>query len=238
MTDAEPRTRREVVSFVRRSTRMNPSQQRAWDNRERWLVEVPRRETSTSVAHTAAVDWAAEFGRVAPLVVEIGSGTGDSLVAMAATAPNHDHVAFEVFRPAIAATMIKIEQAGIDNVRLVDADGVDGLRELFGDGQLSELWTFFPDPWHKARHHKRRLVSTEFAELVRSRLVVGGRWRIATDWAEYAEHCRAVLDEHPGLVNEHAGPAPRPAQRPVTKYERRGLQAGRQVVDLVYRRVA
>lgn len=238
MTRPEQRTHREVVSFVRRSTRMNPGQERAWADRGRYLLEVPRADSSTSIAAGASLDWPAIFGRRAGLVVEIGSGTGDSLVAMAAADPDRDHVAFEVFRPALASTMIKLQQAGIDNVRLIDANGVEGLTQLFGPGTVAELWTFFPDPWQKARHHKRRLVSTAFADLVADRLVPGGTWWIATDWAEYAEHCREVLDPHPRLVHAHPtshDPAPRPATRPRTKYERRGLAAGRQVIDLIYR---
>jgi tRNA (guanine-N7-)-methyltransferase len=235
------RLQREVVSFVRRSTRMNPGQERAWAARDRWLVDVPRRHTSTSIAEHTSIDWPEVFGRTAPLVVEIGSGTGDSLVAMAAADPDRDHVAFEVFRPAMASTMIKLDAAGVRNVRLVAADGVEGLTRLFEPAQIAELWTFFPDPWHKARHHKRRLVDAEFAALVASRLTVDGTWRIATDWADYAEHCQEVLDGHPGLINLYAGSggiAPRLSTRPITKYERRGLAAGRTVIDLAYRRRA
>lgn len=224
---------------MRRSTRMNPGQQKAWAARDRYLVEVPRRETSTSIAEHAAIDWPTTFGRTAPLVVEIGSGTGDSLGVMAAGDPERDHVAFEVFRPAMASTMIKLNVAGIGNVRLVDADGVEGLARLFSPGQVDELWTFFPDPWHKTRHHKRRLVDAEFATLVADRLAPAGVWRIATDWDDYAEHCREVLDDHPGLINVYAesgGTAPRLTTRPITKYERRGIAAGRGVTDLAYRR--
>lgn len=240
-TDSTARPQREVVSFVRRSTRMNPSQEKAWAGRGRSVVEVPRRTTSTSIAPGAHIDWTLCFGRAAPLVVEIGSGTGDSLVPMAAARRDRDHVAFEVFRPALASTMIKLTSAGVRNVRLVEANGVDGLRELFAPGTIAELWTFFPDPWHKARHHKRRLVDHDFASLVASRLTPGGVWRIATDWSAYAEHCLAVLDHHPALINEYArsgGVAPRLATRPVTKYERRGRDAGRSITDLTYRRRA
>ena len=218
---------------------MNPGQERAWATRDRWLIDIPRRHTSTSIAEHVSIDWAEVFGRAAPLVVEIGSGTGDSLVPMAAADPARDHVAFEVFRPAMASTMIKLEAAGVRNVRLVDADGVEGLTRMFEPGWVAELWTFFPDPWHKTRHHKRRLVDSAFAALVASRLAPAGIWRIATDWADYAEHCREVLDEHPDLINVYAdsgGCAPRPAARPITKYERRGLAAGRIVTDLAYRR--
>lgn len=240
----EPDIPREVVSFVRRSTRMNTSQHKAWQTgRERWMVEVPRERTDTSVAPDAHVDWATEFGRTADLVVEIGSGKGHSLAAMAAADPERDHVAFEVFQPALASTMIKLKAAGVDNVRLVEANGATALERLFEPASVAELWTFFPDPWHKSRHAKRRLVQADFGALVASRLTPSGVWRIATDWAEYAEHCRQVLDEHPDLENVHLDPddaesgwAPRLPARPVTKYEQRGLDAGRAVFDLTYRR--
>lgn len=240
MTTPDDRVPREVVSFVRRSTRMNPSQHKAWlTGRERWMVEVPRDRTDTSVAPDAHIDWAAEFGRSADLVVEIGSGKGHSLVAMAAADPGRDHIAFEVFQPALASTMIKLKAADVDNVRLIEANGAPAIDRLFGPASISELWTFFPDPWHKSRHAKRRLVQPDFAAVVASRLTPDGVWRIATDWAEYAEHCREVLDDHPDLVNVHdadGGWAPRLAARPVTKYEQRGLDAGRSVYDLTYRR--
>ncbi|GAB3700476.1 tRNA (guanosine(46)-N7)-methyltransferase TrmB [Mariniluteicoccus flavus] len=232
------RVHREIVSFVRRSTRMNLSQEKAWADRERWLVDVPRRETTTSIAPEADVDWGAVFGRRAPLVVEIGCGTGDALSVMADARPDRDHVAFEVFRPALASTIIKAKQRGLTNVRLVEADGVDGLRTLFSPGTVDEVWTFFPDPWHKARHAKRRLVSAELGALVASRLAPGGTWHIATDWEEYADHCRAVLDDHPDLVNLHHDWAPRLDARPVTKYEQRGIDQGRAVFDLAYGRRA
>lgn len=217
---------------------MNLSQERAWEERANWLVEVPRRETTTSIAPDAEVDWAQVFGRTAPLVVEIGSGTGDALSVMADARRDRDHVAFEVFRPAMASTIIKLRARELTNVRLVDADGVEGLRTLFSPGSVDEIWTFFPDPWHKARHAKRRLVSRELGSLVASRLTEVGRWHIATDWAEYAEHCREQLDGHPDLVNVHDGWAPRLAARPVTKYEQRGLDQGREVFDLTYARRA
>lgn len=232
----QARPPRRVVSFVRRSTRMNPSQERAWEQRADWLVEVPRDDTSTSIAPGTRVDWADTFGRRAPLIVEIGSGTGDAITAGAGAHPEWDFVAFEVYQPAMASTIIKLRDAGCRNARLVDADGVAGLRELFAPRSITEVWTFFPDPWHKARHAKRRLVNREFADLVASRLAPGGVWRIATDWPDYAAHCREALDDHPALVNEYGGPAPRPRSRPITKYERRGLNAGRSVTDLTYRR--
>ncbi|MDO4717476.1 MAG: tRNA (guanosine(46)-N7)-methyltransferase TrmB [Propionibacteriaceae bacterium] len=232
-----PRVRRDVVSFVRRSARMNESQRKAWEaHRERFVIPVPKAATSTSIAAEAVVDWASAFGREAPLVVEIGSGIGDSLVPMAGDRPEVNVVAFEVFEPAVAQTMARLVRHGVDNVRLVIADGAQGLAQLFPDASVTELWTFFADPWHKKKHHKRRLVSEEFGTVVSRKLIPGGLWRLATDWADYAEWMRSQLDDHPGLVNVHGGWAPRYEGRPLTKFERRGLDEGREVFDLTYRR--
>ena len=217
---------------------MNASQEKAWTTlADDLVIRVPARELSTSVHPDAHVDWAATFGREAPLFVEIGSGRGEALVALAEQHPEANVVAFEVFQPAVASTLSRINRHGVTNVRVVLANGVEGLEHLFAPATVAELWTFFPDPWHKPRHHKRRLVSPEFAALVASRLTRDGVWRLATDWSDYAEAMRKVLDAAPGLVNPHAGWAPRFAERPVTKYEARGLAAGRAVHDLEYRPV-
>lgn len=235
----EPRVHREVVSFVRRSARMNQSQQRNWDTwHSRYLVEVPRTERSTSVHPDATVDWAEVFHRSAPLIVEIGSGNGEALAATALARPDANVVAFEVFEPAVATTMGRLARHQVDNVKIVLADGVEGLTQLFGSGHLAEIHVFFADPWHKARHHKRRLVNDSFAELVSDRLQPQGVLRLATDWADYAEWMREVLDQAPALRNEYpAAWAPRFPTRPVTKYEQRGIDAGRTILDLTYRRV-
>lgn len=232
----QARIRRDVVSYVRRSARMNPSQQKAWDGlRERWVVDLPAADRVTSVAETARLDPPALFGRAAPLLVEIGSGNGDVVAAVAQARPDANLLAFEVFEPAVASTLSRLQRAGLDNVRLVVADGAQAVATALPDASITELWTFFPDPWHKARHHKRRLVNPGFAAAVARKLAPGGRWRLATDWADYADHARIVLDAEPGLVAcEDA--APRWEWRPVTKYEARGLAAGRTIVDLCYRR--
>ncbi|SDL53902.1 tRNA (guanine-N7-)-methyltransferase [Tessaracoccus oleiagri] len=227
------------MSFVRRSARMNDSQRGAWDRHAAdFVVDVPPAELSTSIADGASVDWVREFGRRADLIVEIGSGAGDSLVPMAAARPEADVVAFEVFEPAVASTLGRIGREGLTNVRIVVADGAQGLGRLFDDGTISEVWTFFADPWHKSRHHKRRLVSGAFGDVVARKLVPGGVWRLATDWEDYALWMREELDDHALLENVHGGWAPRLADRPVTKYESRGIAAGRRIYDLTYRRRA
>lgn len=234
------RVPREVVSFVRRSTRMRPQHLRAWERlSQHYVLDVPRRSSSTSIAPGPPLDPAVVFGRAAPLVVEIGSGTGESLVAMAANRPGDNVLAFEVYLPGIARTVARLHEEGIENVRLVQADVVDGLTHLVGPDSIDELWTFFPDPWPKARHHKRRLVGRSFADLATDRLRPGGLWRLATDWQDYAEQLRTVLDAQPRLANAGdlaGGWSRRFADRPITRFEQRGLDAGRVVRDLTYRR--
>jgi tRNA (guanine-N7-)-methyltransferase len=239
-TDSEhDRVRREVTSFVRRSTRMRPQQRRAWEQHyDRFVVPVPRAEARTSVDQGASVDLKAAFGRSAPLIVEIGPGAGDSLVPMAQARPADNVLAFEVYQPAIASMLAQLATAGVSNVRIMEADAVAGLRHLVPPGSVDEVWMFFPDPWHKARHRKRRLLSTDFADLVASRMRSGGILRLATDWEDYAGQMRGVLDHHPAFSNEHRGSwAPRWEARPITRFERRAIAAGRQIFDLAYRRV-
>ena len=238
ITSDRERVHREVVSFVRRSARMRPNQREAWDRlHDRFVIEVPRLQTSTSVDPAVTVDLSAVFGRRAPLVVEVGPGTGESLVPMARAHPDANILAFEVYQPAIAQILAALERDAVDNVRLLEADAVAGLDHVVPPGSVDAVWTFFPDPWHKARHHKRRLVDRAFADLVAARMRPGGHWRLATDWSDYAEQMRAVLDHHPAFVNQHDGWAPRWDARPVTRFEQRGLEAGRTIVDLDYRRV-
>jgi tRNA (guanine-N7-)-methyltransferase len=233
-TDA--RVRREVVSFVRRSNRMRSNQRRAWEiYRDRFVLEVPRAETSTSVHPDASLDLIAAFGRKAELIVEIGPGAGESLVPMAAAWPEVNVLAFEVYRPAIARMLSGLVRAGIENVRIVEADAVAGLERLLHAQSVDALWIFFPDPWPKPRHHKRRLVAPGFAALAASRLKPGGVWRIATDCADYADWIRDVLDNDPRFAAEQSHPCWE--ARPVTQFERRALNAGHAIVDLAYRRV-
>ncbi|MEO7589040.1 MAG: tRNA (guanosine(46)-N7)-methyltransferase TrmB [Arachnia sp.] len=238
MDQTEEQVHRDVVSFVRRSKRMNDAQKGAWSRHaSTFVLSLPVGHVPTSVAEGAHVDWEEIFNRQAPRIVEIGSGVGDSLVPMAAARPDVDFVAFEVFKPAVASTLGRIGRAGITNVRIAMVDGARGLDKLFDDASLSEVWTFFADPWHKTRHHKRRLVTPAFGDVVASKLVPGGLWRLATDWEDYALWQRDALDAHGQLINAHDGWAPRWEGRPVTKYEQRGLDAGRAAHDLTYERV-
>jgi tRNA (guanine-N7-)-methyltransferase len=215
---------------------MNPSQERAWrEHRATYLVDIDRGQMSTSVEPQEPLDLVQIFGRTAPTIVEIGAGNGDSLVATAAAHPELDILGFEVFEPAIASTLAKLAARDLTNARVVLADGVQGLRWLVSSGSLEAVHAFFPDPWHKARHHKRRLVTPATCELMADRLRPGGLLRLATDWEDYAFAMREVLDAS-SLVNTTDGWAPRFEERPVTKYEARGLAAGRVVYDLCYRR--
>jgi tRNA (guanine-N7-)-methyltransferase len=236
---AELRARREIVSFVRRSNRMRPNQRRAWETyREHFVLDVPRLGTSTSIHPAASVDLVAAFRRNADLIVEIGPGAGESLIAMAAARPQANLLAIEVYQPAIARMLAQLAKTGLDNVRIIEANAVAALEYLLPARSVDEIWLFFPDPWHKARHHKRRLLTPEFVALTASRMKSGGIWRIATDWADYADRIREVLDSDPSLANAHPdGWAPRWAARPITHFEQRGLDAGRQIFDLAYRRV-
>jgi tRNA (guanine-N7-)-methyltransferase len=218
---------------------MRPQQRRAWERHyDRFVVPVARKESSTSIEAGACVDLEAAFGRSAPLTVEIGPGAGESLVPMAQASPAANLLAFEVYQPAIASLLARLAAAQVTNVRIVEADAVPGFRHMLRSGSVDRVWMFFPDPWHKTRHRKRRLLSGDFAGLVASRLRLGGVWRLATDWEDYAGQMQEVLDDHPAFRNEHSGGwAPRWDARPITRFEQRGIEAGRQIFDLAYRRV-
>ncbi|MDR1513454.1 MAG: tRNA (guanosine(46)-N7)-methyltransferase TrmB, partial [Propionibacteriaceae bacterium] len=223
----------EVKTFVRRGSRMTTSQ-RHWLDRHgpAYLVDVRREARVTSIPPQPPLDLAAVFGRgTAPLVVEIGSGHGETLAFAAERHPDWDFLGFEVFDAALASTLGKLAAADLKNVRLVAGDGLEGLEHLLPPAAIMELWLFFPDPWHKSRHHKRRLVSQSFADLAASRLRPGGVLRLATDWDDYAAWTRAVLDPHPAFERLDAGRCP---DRPETKFEARGRAAGRTIHDLAY----
>ena len=216
-----------LTTYTRRGSRLTPVQRAAWERHvDEWLIpEIAVDEPTFEPAR-----W---FGREAPLIVEIGSGNGESVAAMAAARPAYDVLAFEVWRPGVASTFLNLEESGATNVRLLAVDAVWCLEHLFDPGRLAELWTFFPDPWHKKRHHKRRLLAPSFAALESSRLEPGGVWRLATDWAEYAEQMLEVLDAEPTL---EGGRVERWDERPVTRFERKGRDVGRDIADFCYRR--
>jgi tRNA (guanine-N7-)-methyltransferase len=217
-----------VTSYARRGSRLSTSQQRAWARHvDQWLIP-------DTVVHESSLQPARWFGREAPLIVEIGSGVGEAVAALAATRPAYDVLAVEVWRPGVASTFLELERAGVVNVRVLSLDAAWFLEHLVVHGQLAELWTFFPDPWHKKRHRKRRLIGPEFASLAASRLASGAAWRLATDWSDYAEQIEFVLDAEPLLTG---GRTDRWTERPLTKFERRGLAAGRSVTDFCYHRL-
>lgn len=229
MTENPPPLRG-IRSFVRREGRLTPGQRRALE--ELW----PR----FGVTPAGMMDFAALFGRPAPVVLEIGFGNGAALAAMAAAAPEKNFLGVEVHRPGVGSLLQRLAEQGLDNVRVAQVDAKALLEQSIADASLDSVYLFFPDPWPKKRHHKRRLLQTEFAELVRRKLAVGGVFHAATDWQPYAQHMLEVLTAAPGYANL-AGPgayAPRPDYRPLTKFEARGQRLGHGVWDLMFQRVA
>jgi len=253
------RFQRRTVSFVHRDHRLGPQLQRTWDeHRATLVIDVPRAEATTSVAPGFVLDAMRDFGRVAPLVVEIGSGTGDAVISGARARPDTNFLAVDVYRPGLAATVAKAVEHNLTNVRLVQADAIQVLKYLLAPESVAEMWVFFADPWHKLRHHKRRLVNPGFAELAASRLVPGGTMRLATDWPDYARQMRDVLNTCGSLTNPYDGQlaslrggpgsaahradgpvggfAPRFEGRGMTRFEQKALDVGRAIYDLELRR--
>ena len=239
-------------SFTRRSRELPPNLARTWDaHAERYVIEPRRGIGYTTVAEDFRLDPVELFGRSAPLTVEIGSGTGEQIVAAAAAHPDRDYLALEVWVPGIAKLVSKAVEAGVDNIRVLEADVAQALPIMLGDACLDEVWTFFPDPWRKARHRKRRLVSDAFALQVARVLRDGGVWRLATDWDNYAWQMRDVIEACPLFENpyrgqrpdpedpepERGGFAPRYEGRVITHFETRGIDAGRRAHDVVGVRV-
>jgi len=218
---------RPVRSFVRREGRMTGAQRRALEEfGARYLLGF----------RESLCDLDAVFGRAAPRTLEIGFGMGDSILDMARRHPERDHLGVEVHRPGVGRLLRALAGEDIGNVRIVCADAVPVLTHMFPDAALDAVFLFFPDPWPKKRHHKRRIVQPEFVELVARRLRPGGIFHLATDWEDYARHMMAVLEASPLFVNS-AGPgnyAPRPEYRAPTRFERRGERLGHGVWDLVF----
>ncbi len=218
---------REVLSYTRRSNRFTPRQSEAWAAHQAdWVIP----DEAVDRGDFSLVE---RFGRQAPLIVEIGSGIGEATAVLAAARPDHNVLALEVWLPGVADSLRHVAEAGADNVRFCSVDAAWSIEHLVAPTSVTELWTFFPDPWRKTKHHKRRLVNATTAAIASSRLVPGGVWRLATDWADYADQMSAVLDAEPTL---EGGRVERWAERPVTRFERKGLEIGREIVDLAYRR--
>jgi len=223
--------RRRVRSFVLRQGRFTEAQQRAFD--ELW----PRYGLDYQGAPR---DFTEAFGRTAPLVLEIGTGNGEALRYAAARDPDRDHIGIEVHAPGVGRLLNALAEDGSSNARVYHHDAVEVLENEIADASLDEVRIYFPDPWHKKRHNKRRLVQPGFAQLLVRKLAPDGRLHLATDWQDYAEHMWDVLDATAGLRNR-AGPrghVPRPEWRPQTHFETRGQRLGHGVWDLLYDRVA
>jgi tRNA (guanine-N7-)-methyltransferase len=236
-----PRTFRDrPVSFVRRSGRMSEAQERAWaELSTQYVIESPRDTASTSIRPGSAMDPAEVWGRRAPLVVEIGSGQGHAIVHAASSRPDTDFLAIEVFRAGLARTMLDADKAGARNLRLVEANAPEVLEHLLPEASVTELWVFFPDPWHKKKHTKRRLVTPSFAAVAARALVDGGMLRLATDWEDYALQMREVMAGADDFEATFEGEwAPRFDGRVLTAFERKGARVGRDIRDLSYRRRA
>ncbi len=218
---------RTIKSFVLRTGRVSNRQQQALDC---YLddYELP--------LGSRAWDLPLIFGSEAKIIVEIGFGMGDSLLAMALQQPVLNFIGIEVHKAGIGSLVAKLRDNAISNVRVVTQDAVDVFKYHLADNSLAGIQIFFPDPWHKKRHHKRRLIQAEFVTMLVQRLKIGGFIHCATDWEDYAEHMQRVLSKEPTLMNAQAdgGFSPRPAMRPVTKFERRGTQLGHGIWDLIY----
>lgn len=235
-------------SFTRRSRALPANLERLMERHGgEYVIDVPRGDGYTSVSDDYRFDPVGAFGNTAPLIVEVGSGVGEQIVSAAASNPDTNFLAFEVWQPGIAKTVSKAHDANVQNLRIIEADAQQAFPIVLGDEVAEEVWTFFPDPWRKAKHRKRRLVSSSFAAEVRRVLRPGGVWRVATDWDDYAWQMRDVLEDASGFTNpymgqncdpedeqpERGGFAPRFQGRILTHFEQRGIDAGRRVHDVM-----
>lgn len=229
-TNHDPKPLRKVRSFVKRTGRLSESQREALETLwPKWGLE----------AQASSYDWQAVFGRQAEVVLDIGFGMGHSLLALAESHPHQNFVGIEVHESGVANVLKGIEEKQLSNIRLFQGDAVDLLQQCFADHCLAKVLLFFPDPWHKKRHHKRRLVQQDFIALLEQKLIDQGVFHVATDWQAYAQHVLEMMAECPGFVNQvpSGGYNQRPPQRPLTKYEQRGLKLGHQIWDLIFQKV-
>ncbi|MBC7416052.1 MAG: tRNA (guanosine(46)-N7)-methyltransferase TrmB [Herminiimonas sp.] len=216
-----------IRSFVTRAGRLSTAQGRA-------IEELGPRFCLPYAKET--LDTAAAFGRAAPVIFEIGFGMGDTTATIATGMPDKDFIGVEVHTPGVGSLLKQIGEQGLGNLRLIQHDAVEVLTHMIAPASLAGVHVFFPDPWHKARHNKRRLIQAPLVQLLCTRLAPGGYLHCATDWEEYAQQMLEVLGAEPDLVNMADGYAPRPAYRPVTKFENRGIKLGHGVWDLVFQR--
>jgi tRNA (guanine-N7-)-methyltransferase len=224
MTDAQ----RPIRSFVLRQGRVSDAQRRAHD------TLLPRFGIPYAPQR---IDLESIFGRAAPKVIEIGFGMGETTAAIAAQHPENDYLAIDVHTPGVGSLLKRIAEQNLANVRVIQHDAVEVLRDMIAPSSLDAVHVFFPDPWPKKRHHKRRLIQPPLVSLLCERMKPGAYVHAATDWQDYAEQILAVMSAEPRLLNTAAGYAPRPAYRPLTKFESRGLKLGHGVWDVIFRRI-
>lgn len=222
---------RRIRSFVKRDGRLTEGQERA-------LNEIFPHYGLALTDHTVDLDDV--FQRDAPRILEIGFGNGASLSAMAENNPEQDYIGIEVHRPGVGKLLLEIERLNLKNVRVMKEDAIEVLNNMIADESLDAVYLFFADPWHKTRHHKRRIVQESFAQLLRSKLKLSGIFHMATDWEPYAKHMMRIMNETQGYENT-AGKdqyLPRPEYRPLTKFEQRGQRLGHGVWDLIFKKVS
>ncbi len=226
--DAARLTTRSIRSFVLRQGRMSPAQVRAYEDL------LPRLGIEYA---TEPLDFVQIFGREAPVIVEIGFGMGETTARIAEAMPGTNFLGLEVHAPGVGALLKLVAEKHLANVRVIRHDAVEVMQNMIAPASLAGIHIFFPDPWPKARHHKRRLIQSAFVALLASRLAPGGYLHCATDWEEYAQQMLEVLSANPQLINTANGFAAKPAYRPLTKFEARGLKLGHGVRDVLFRRI-
>ncbi len=221
-------TEHRIRSFVTRAGRVSTAQARALETlAPRYCLPFAK----------ALLDVDATFGRQAPTILEIGTGMGETTAHIAGLMPEKHFIGVEVHTPGIGSLLKLIGEGGLENLRLIQHDAFEVVTHMLAPASLAGVHVFFPDPWHKARHNKRRLIQPAFVDLLCSRIAPGGYLHCATDWEDYAVQMLAVLSAEPALRNTADGYAPRPDYRPVTKFENRGLKLGHGVWDLVFTKV-